>query len=214
MRRGFTLIELLIVLVIMAAVMTIVIPSYSAMASVQISHAAQDSLRILRYARNMALQTQTPITITFSPGQIRLEAVADTRPQLTYTVAEAEPETSSIVRSGHRTAEVEEDESKPKATSAKDTAAVQGGTIEEIGITRRYDRVAFAFEGYDDTVGEALRGHPADNIDENAGTFSITVRTNGTVRPFTLRIYDRGGDGTGGDLVRFDFLCSGTIDEA
>ena len=208
MRRGFTLIELLIVLVIMAAVMTIFIPSYSAMASVQISHAAQDSLRILRYARNMALQTQTPITITFSPGQIRLEAVADTRPQLTYTVAEAEPETSSIVRSGHRTAEAEEAESNPKATSAKDTAAVQGG------ITRRYDRVAFAFEGYDDTVGEALRGHPADNIDEDAGTFSITVRTNGTVRPFTLRIYDRGGDGTGGDLVRFDFLCSGTIDEA
>lgn len=203
MRRGFTLIELLIVLVVLAAVMTVVVPSYSAMASVQISHAAQDSLRILRYARNVALQTQTPITVTFAPGEIRLEPVADGRAQLTYSLSETEPLPQDDAATPNGSG-------KAKGISARETAAVVGGTIEELGLTRRHGRVAFAFEGYDDTVGESLP--PSDAGDD--GTFSVTVRTNGTVRPFTLRIYDREGDGTGGDLVRFDFLCSGTIDEA
>ena len=67
MRGGFTLIELLIVLAILGALTFVVVPAMSISGSVQVSLAAKDTLRLMRYAHNMALQTQQPITLTFAP---------------------------------------------------------------------------------------------------------------------------------------------------
>ena len=66
MRNGFTLIELLIVLAIFSVTMAIIVPTFSMVSSAQVAMAAKDTLRLMRYARNMALQTQQPVTLEFS----------------------------------------------------------------------------------------------------------------------------------------------------
>ena len=107
-RAGFTLIELLIVLGILGVMALAIIPSFANMGGLQVSIAAKDSLRLMRYARRVA--------------------------------------------------------------------------------------------GQDD---EEERKRESD-------TFTITVRANGTTRPFTMRVYERDSDSKG-DTLSFDFLCAGTI---
>ena len=76
-RAGFTLIELLIVLGILGVMALAIIPSFANMGGLQVSIAAKDSLRLMRYARRVAIQTQQPVTVTFSPGQIRVSVLED-----------------------------------------------------------------------------------------------------------------------------------------
>ena len=76
-KRGFTLIELLVVLAILGIAVAVVVPQIGNSASTQVSMAAKDTLRLMRYARNMALQTQQPMEIVFSPGRIVLASAFD-----------------------------------------------------------------------------------------------------------------------------------------
>lgn len=210
LRRGFTLVELLIVLAILAVVSVVVVPSLSAIPSAQVSMAARDSLRLMRYARNMALQTQRPVTLYFEPGLIRLASDFDTE-----------------------TADVAQDTETPEGAKEKPRVknALEAGDLETVGLTKRYDAVSFAFVGYDDSVsqGRTVDGTAADFTRRVAGQgeeeedvsprrrgepeperFAVTVRANGTTRPFTLRVRERDTDRQG-DLISFDFLCSGRI---
>ncbi|MEG1479418.1 MAG: prepilin-type N-terminal cleavage/methylation domain-containing protein [Kiritimatiellia bacterium] len=196
MRRGFTLIELLIVLAILATMMAIIVPSFSMVPSVQISMAAKDSLRLMRYARNMALQTQQPITITFSPGSIALSSPLD---DSHVTTSNIEEKSSSTV---------------PASASAPSSmrTAVQGGSVEEVAITKYYDLVGFEFLNYTDNIENSTSVLSTEKK-TTASTFSITIRTNGTMRPFKLRVHEKDDEsGRGGDVISFDFLCSGTIE--
>lgn len=215
MKRGFTLIELLVVLAILGIAVAVVVPHIGSATSTQVSLAAKDALRLMRYARNMALQTQQPMVVTFSPGQIALSSTLDE--------AVAVP----LGESGT-------DAASEGAGKRSPGVSVEAGEIDAVGLTKHYDQVAFIFLGYDDSVTQgrsAEDGAPADFRRRVLGeeeelsrlrapaaeeTFSVTVRANGTTRPFSVRVLPREeaerGEGVG-DLVSFDFLCAGTIGE-
>ncbi|MEG2464552.1 MAG: hypothetical protein RSB14_00800, partial [Kiritimatiellia bacterium] len=152
--------------------MAIIVPSFSMVPSVQISMAAKDSLRLMRYARNMALQTQQPITITFSPGSIALSSPLD---DSHVTTSNIEEKSSSTV---------------PASASAPSSmrTAVQGGSVEEVAITKYYDLVGFEFLNYTDNIENSTSVLSTEKK-TTASTFSITIRTNGTMRPFKLRVH-------------------------
>lgn len=204
MRNGFTLIELLIVLAIFSVTMAIIVPTFSMVSSAQVAVAAKDTLRLMRYARNMALQTQQPVTLEFSPGHIRVSSPFDP---------------SDV-------APVETKEEDTKTTSRKKALpnALQAGGIDTVALSKAYDMVAFEFLGFSDSVRVGISERPSDftrrgqshtyeeeeSSQTQQETFSITVRANGTTRPFSIRVYEQETDKRG-DIVSFDFLCSGTI---
>ncbi len=219
MRRGFTLIELLIVMAILTVTMAIIVISSGSVSTVQFSMASKDTLRLLRYARNMALQTQQPITLTFAPGVITLQSAfdAETAPQNTPA------EERSLA----------DEETKAEASETSQMAKPQGklvaGDIEDVGIQKYYEGVGFEFIGYNDSItagrsntdkkdfGRRVAGEADEEAGErkrlNQETFSITVRANGTTRPFSLRVYDSEGNKEAGNLITVDFLCSAKIED-
>ncbi len=211
MRRGFTLIELLIVLALLAATIAVVVPSFNALPATQVSHASRELLRVMRYARNMALQMQTPMVLSFAPGELKITPENTQGPEMIYTVAQLDAAYEAEMAQREHSEEKEASDT-PTVTSAKATAAVIGGTLEDAQLTRRYEKVAFAFEGYDDTIlNEGYERRISETPKPTGDTFSITIRTNGTIRPFTLRVYERENEEAEGRRISFDFLCSGTI---
>lgn len=202
MRSGFTLIELLIVMAILAVAVAITVPNMDAITTTQVSLAAKDSLRLMRYARNMALQTQQPIIVTFEPGKISLASALD------------EPTA--------RTAPVNTEEASPEG-AGKVAFDLTGGELDQVGFAKSYERVDFRFLGYNDSItrenkdlwrrvpGETEEAAAAFSSQVDEGPFSITVRANGTTRPFSIRVYEREGNEANGDQIDFDFLCAGTI---
>ena len=220
LRRGFTLIELLIVMAILGVMMAIIVMSAGMVTATQVAMASKDTLRLMRYARNMALQTQQPVTLTFAPGTITLDTPFDRE----ATVA---PTTSL---------EDESDASRTKQQSASETTSptkgspLVAGDIEAVGLVKYYENVVFEFISFDDsvTMGRTSNKTPADfqrrvagEADETVGertrqkaeSFSVTIRANGTTRPFTLRVYDQEASEDAGNQISFDFLCTGTIGE-
>ena len=218
LRRGFTLIELLIVMAILGVMMAIIVMSAGMVTATQVAMASKDTLRLMRYARNMALQTQQPVTLSFAPGSITLDTPFD-RDSTTATTTDSEETPLS-----QTTKAASDDEA---ATPAKGSPLV-AGDIEAVGLVKYYEGVAFEFISFDDSIkmGRSSDKSPADfqrrvagEADETVGerlrqkteTFSVTIRANGTTRPFTLRVYDQEASEDAGNLITFDFLCTGTI---
>lgn len=206
-RAGFTLIELLIVLGILGVMALAIIPSFANMGGLQVSIAAKDSLRLMRYARRVAIQTQQPVSVTFSPGQIRVTVLED---------EEAADKTPADAQKEDPAKDPEADKKAPRKPSDR----IEENSVDSFNITRACENVAFAFEQYDDHLASADKGQDfrrrvAGQDDEEerkreSDTFTVTVRANGTTRPFTMRVYERDTDTTG-DTLSFDFLCAGTI---
>ena len=206
-RAGFTLIELLIVLGILGVMALAIIPSFANMGGLQVSIAAKDSLRLMRYARRVAIQTQQPVTVTFSPGQIRVSVLED------------EEQTEEELTDTKKDDDKGDQETNTKAPR-KPSDRIEENEVDTFNITRACEKVAFAFEQYDDHLvsadkGQDFRRRVAGQDDEEerkreSDTFTITVRANGTTRPFTMRVYERDSDSKG-DTLSFDFLCAGTI---
>ena len=206
-RAGFTLIELLIVLGILGVMALAIIPSFANMGGLQVSIAAKDSLRLMRYARRVAIQTQQPVTVTFSPGQIRVSVLED------------EEQTEEELTDTQKDDDKGDQETNTKAPR-KPSDRIEENEVDTFNITRACEKVAFAFEQYDDHLvsadkGQDFRRRVAGQDDEEerkreGDTFTITVRANGTTRPFTMRVYERDSDSKG-DTLSFDFLCAGTI---
>ena len=208
-RAGFTLIELLIVLTVLGVMAMAIIPSFAGMRTFQVSLAAKDSMRFMRYARKTAIQTQRPVTLTFSPGEVRVAVVPP----------EGQEGEGPHLRLPDQEQPKEADEKKAPAD------AIQDVDPESFDLTRTYKNVAFAFLQYEDNLETDFRRRKAGQDDEvmrfkTERTFTITVRANGTTRPFSMRVYgfDPEDEATlddpkGGTTITFDFLCAGTIGE-
>ena len=187
-RAGFTLIELLIVLGILGVMALAIIPSFANMAGLQVSIAAKDSLRLMRYARRVAI--------------LEDEEAAEADP----TQPQEDPKAK--------------DEAPDAKAPRKPSDRIEENSPDSFNITRACENVAFAFEQYDDHLASADKGQDfrrrvAGQDDEEerkreSDTFTVTVRANGTTRPFTMRVYERNTE-TKGDTLSFDFLCAGTI---
>ena len=228
MRQGFTLVELLIVMAILAATMAIIVPSFNMVSSAQVSVAAKDTLRLMRYARNMALQTQQPIRIAFAPDSITVSAETDSTGLAQTAPQDEDPRSMPTITPRPRRDRTEPD-AAPAGKKATPHYAVAANGVDTIGLSKNYRGVAFAFDGFDDSLaggrkadGSRVSGFRRSSEKEREETrlkeedlrkqesFTITVRANGTVRPFTMRVYERDSDKTG-DVLTFDFLCSGKI---
>lgn len=224
MRRGFTLIELLIVMAILTVTMAIIMISGGAVSATQLSMASKDTLRLMRYARNMALQTQQPVTLEFAPGVIRLSSAFDalTAPP---SPSPRDSETSPITQTTSEESKEEGDQKPVKKVT------LIAGDIEEVGLVKHYEGVAFEFISFNDSIatGRSINSDRKDferriagEADEEAGekrrqesqTFSITIRANGTTRPFTIRVFDsEAGDDDKGNRISVDFLCTAKIED-
>lgn len=218
MRRGFTLIELLIVMAILGVMMAIIVVSAGTVAATQLAMASKDTLRLMRYARNMALQTQQPVTLTFAPGSITLDSAFD---ESANTPA-ALPPTDAQASTTSSESATQSDAKKQKGNT------LSAGDIEAVGLVKYYEGVNFEFLSFDDsiTTGRSVNRDKKDferrvagEADAEAGelkrqnqeTFSITVRANGTTRPFTFRVYDSEVPDSEGNLITVDFLCTASI---
>lgn len=67
-RQAFTLAEIIVVMVILAISAAVVIPYALGTDGFQVSSAARMLTADLEYARDLAITSQTPITVTFTPS--------------------------------------------------------------------------------------------------------------------------------------------------
>lgn len=222
-RLGFTLIELLIVMAIVGVLLTVVVINMGSSASMAVSMATQDSLRIIRYARNMALQTQQPIDILFAHGKI---AIIPTEMSAITT-----PTEDATKNATHQGDNLEDNEATAASTLSQDPNRLEGNGFDTIGLTKYYQNVHFQFLSYNDNLVPNTRtskhehntferridlnSTPTETDEEGNTTFTLTIRANGTMRPCSFQVYscDETGEGdpNSGNTVTFDFLCTGTI---
>ena len=209
---------------ILTVTMAIIMISGGAVSATQLSMASKDTLRLMRYARNMALQTQQPVTLEFAPGVIRLSSAFDalTAPP---SPSPRDSETSPITQTTSEESKEEGDQKPVKKVT------LIAGDIEEVGLVKHYEGVAFEFISFNDSIatGRSINSDRKDferriagEADEEAGekrrqesqTFSITIRANGTTRPFTIRVFDsEAGDDDKGNRISVDFLCTAKIED-
>ena len=221
LRSGFTLLELLIIIGILAIMTMVIAPSFNSIGRIQVSLATEDAMRLIRYARNMALQTQKPIHITFSNNCISVKA-EEHKQKLTYTTADFLDEQLDTPTIEAITTPIEE----TKKENPNFTIETNG--FDTIDITKYYQEVRFKFIEYTDLVRHKtnLHGEFERRIDPNqlpekvdedgSSTFTLVIRANGTMRPCTIQVYPEGSDTISartGNTINFDFLCTGTIDE-
>jgi prepilin-type N-terminal cleavage/methylation domain-containing protein len=217
---GFTLIELLIVIAIVGILLTVVVINMGSAASMSVSMATQDSLRIVRYARNMALQTQQPIQILFTKG--RIEILPPERKQIARETIIASDEQGSTKSS--------KENEKTSQVIEKDPNRLEGGAFDDIALVKYYNNVNFKFLSYNDNISynkSKKNEHNAferrfnpdttpESSDEDGETsFTLTINANGTMRPCTIQVYpcdeEGNNDGAEGNTITFDFLCTGKI---
>ena len=224
--RGFTLVELLIVIVIIAVIMTMIGPSFTAGSDVaRVKTASRGVMQMSRYARTMALLHQTPLELVFtsdgklsvSPGGGGGESVVS---------AKAFAVTNAAVAAEERG----EAEAASAEAAAEKEAKVSGGgggggaayVMADLAIEKTFEQVTFVFEGYTDSLDDGRSGkaetvssaqeEPSDANGETVQVFRVHYKSNGTCRPYKVKI-TCGTDAAFSITVVIDMLGSAKIEE-
>jgi prepilin-type N-terminal cleavage/methylation domain-containing protein len=214
--RGFTLIELLMVIVIIGVIGLMIGPTFSTGSDIgRVKTASRGVMQLSRYARTMALLHQTPVDLVFTSGG-------------GLSVAEAGGGGESLVSSrafastnaaGQSVAE--SDSGAAGASGEAGAEAQEGGgssyAMAELALAKTYDRVAFLFEGYTDTMDDGRRSpsSPMTEEEESEGdvqTFRIRYKSNGTCRPYRVKV-TADGDAAYAVTVTIDVLGSAKIED-
>jgi type II secretion system protein H len=198
-KRGFTLIELLVVLVIfgiMAALITTSLVGSSEVANVR--SAARGFVQLSRYARTMAVLHQKPMTFSFSEsGQLRVTPRGGGGEATSLVSARSFATTNTFV-----------DAEAAAAAEAEKEAEGTGGTqysMADIETSQSYKQVKITFLEYLDVVDDgwsarirlAMDGGAAsvtNELEEVSAQTQILYRSNGTCRPYRVRIASDEGD--------------------
>lgn len=179
--RGFTLIELLMVVIILGVITAVLIPQIGAgMSGTRLATAARTAIQGARYARTMALLNQAETELVFVPEQgiIRIEAAAG--PGEHAGIGGPVTEAQAIVSQSDSE---DTGEASISGTNRPAAEATAQSFADEIRAEYACEDVQFRFLGYSDSL-DATAGGPVDE----AAEFRIRFRSNGTCRPFKLRV--------------------------
>ncbi len=197
-KRGFTLIELLVVLVIfgvMAGLITTSLVGSSEVANVR--SAARGFVQLSRYARTMAVLHQKPMQFSFTEsGQLRVTPHGAARDATSLVSARAFATTNTLVDAEATTAaELEREE---------DTGGAEY-SMADIQASQNYKQVKITFAEYLDVAEDgwtarmrlALSGNDTsvtNELEEVSSQTLILYRSNGTCRPYRVKISADEGD--------------------
>ena len=220
--RGFTLVELLVVIVIIGVMLTMIGPSLTAGSDVaRVKTASRGVMQMSKYARTMALLRQTPLELVFtSDGRLSVSPSAGGGAGLVSSKSFA------ITNAAAAAAERE------AASNEVAEAAVAGGgdsgnggsayVMADLAIEKKYEQVTFVFEGYTDSFdagrtesdesASSAQGEPSDTKEEVRQTFRVHYKSNGTCRPYKLKIV-AGSEGAFSMTVVVDMLGAAKIEE-
>ena len=195
--------------VILGIVTAVLIPQIGAgISGASLATGARTALQAARYARTMALlnQSETEVSFGYKSGIIRVMAVGEAAQR----AAEVREE-----RDSKRTAQPHHDfdpidevasldnQSNTNLAAAEVTAR---SFADEINTEYHCDKISFRFLGYSDSFeAPGVTDSPAESDTR------IRFRSNGTCRPFKLRLVF--GDDDDGDamVIEFDMMGSGKV---
>ena len=219
--RGFTLVELLIVIVIIGVMMTMIGPSFTAGSdAARVKTASRGVMQLSKYARTMALLHQTPLELVFtSDGRVSVAPSSGGGEGLVSAKAFA-------VTNAAAAAEETEAVASDKAEAAAQAGSGGGGAAYEmadLAIEKKFEEVTFSFEGYTDSFdnGKAESDEPISSAqgessntkdEEVTQTFRVHYKSNGTCRPYKLKI-SAGSEGAFSVTVVIDMLGAAKIEE-
>jgi prepilin-type N-terminal cleavage/methylation domain-containing protein len=216
MRRGFTLVELLVVIVIIGVMVMMIAPSFSAGSdAARVRTASRGVMQMSKYARTMALLHQTPVELSFtSEGALSVAPVGGGGGESLVS------EKAFAVTNSAEAAAAKE------AADAEAQAAAEGGSggssfvMADVAVDKKYEQISFVFEGYTDTLdsdrksrssrAEARAGE--DEPGEGGQSFRVRYKSNGTCRPYRVRVAAAGTESVAMTVV-VDMLGSAKVEE-
>lgn len=219
MRRGFTLLELLIVIVIIGVIAMMVGPTFTSGSDVaRVKTASRGVMQLSRYARTMALLHQTPVDLVFtSDGGVSVAQVGDSGASVVSAKA------FTVTNSAAEAAQAEDAPAVETPPAASGGAGQGGGSayvMADLAIDKKYEQVEIVFEGYTDTLDEgrhpfqaasAIETEADGSADREKQTFRVRYKSNGTCRPYKIRVSAEGDEHCAMTVV-VDLLGSAKIE--
>ena len=190
--RAFSLIELLLVVAILGIVTAVTLPQMSvALGGGRVRIAARTVAQSGRYARTMAIlhQTERELVLDIEAKQIRVQAGGGDRAAMmedALGLGLGRPSAPDTALDDDGVVRVD----AGVGTVGVDTNAPLTGRefAEEIATEYTIEGVQLTFLGYDDTVDD---GDGPGEQDE--GSVTLRYHSNGTCRPYRVRVSEEGG---------------------
>jgi len=223
---AFTVIELIVIIVILGVMVTIVLPMIGSGSDIsRVRTATRGVLQLSRYARTMAILRQNAVELTFTEsGKLSVvmeagggggESIVSAKSfSTTNAVAAAEEARMAEFEVGH-------------GDSGGAGSGGGGGyvSMSDVNTEQAYKQVQFIFLGYTDTADAGRSSHllsptPSKNAaddegdadGENARTMCVRYKSNGTVRPYRVKVAAE-GDNAFSLTVAVDMLGSARVEE-
>jgi len=219
-RGGFTLVELLIVIVIIGVMAMVVGPTFTTGSDIaRVKTAARGLTQMSRYARTMALLHQTPVDLVFTSGGSLSVAPGAGGGGESLVSAQAFGVTNAAAAAEAKAAAEQEAEAAKAAAESG-----QGGgasyVMADLAVEKTYEQVSFVFEGYTDTVEKDRKSRRSsysrleapEDPEEDVQTVRVRYRSNGTCRPFRVRVEAAGTESHAMTVV-VDLLGAAKIEE-
>lgn len=221
MRRGFTLVELVVVIVIIGVMAMVIGPTFTSGSDIaRVKTASRGLTQMSRYARTMALLHQTPVDLVIgSDGSLRVAAAGGGAGE-SLVSAKAFGVTNSAAAAAEKEAA---DAAAKEAVEVSESGRGGGASyvMADLDVSKKYDEVSFVFEGYTDTMDESRKsrvsetsddGDKAGAAEEAVQTVQVRYKSNGTCRPFRVRVMASGTESLAMTVV-VDLLGAAKIED-